>query len=74
VLFNTLATSAVIFLLAAGWVAVEKLRKYVMGETDACSVSRHECGHCLMMTDCTLKNEDEERATDAGASPAPEPH
>lgn len=72
-LVKALVTSLVIFLLAVGWVAVEKLRKRVMGDPEACGVSRHECGHCLMMTDCTLKNEDEaaEDARDPDVAPLP---
>lgn len=59
-LLTGLVASGVIFLLAAGWVAVDRLFFHTMIEgVDACDRPRTECAHCAGAGRCTARDGDE---------------
>lgn len=60
VLLTGLVVSGVIFVLAAAWVAVDRLFFHTMIEgVDECDRPRTECAHCASVGRCAAREGDE---------------
>lgn len=54
--------AVVIFVLAGGWVLVQRWAARINRNSDPCDLPREECHHCLMADSCIMRPDDEDDA------------